>query len=357
MAFHGDLSSFPLPELLQWLDGSRKTGTLSLTWEGLERRLLLLGGQVVGLNAPGFRERVLRLLTLAEVCPAEPLKAALKEASSAPEPAQVFSAHGLSGAPVLELAREELLAAVVELVHAGGGTFHWTEDVDRSDGEWVPAVVSLRELLFESLRRVDEAPDVERSLSGDDLLVRARAAPGAHLSALQQILLTLAGEGMSLGRLQLALGAPRAATVRQVHELHRLGLVKVEGGAPSEPDPVAVMLEKGARLVRQGELDAAALVASALRSSDPADRRVQEFGRMVERERIAELYLELLPLEVLTATPVGPEHLSRLRSEERSVLGLVNGAWDVSTIVLASPLGELQTLRLLSQLKRQGLVS
>ncbi|HLT30667.1 MAG TPA: DUF4388 domain-containing protein [Myxococcaceae bacterium] len=357
MAFHGDLSSFPLPELLQWLDGSRKTGTLSLSWEGLERRLLLLGGQVVGLSAPGFRERLLRLLTLAEVCPAEPLRAALIEASTAPEPAQVFSAHGLSAAPVLELAREELLAAVVELVQAGGGTFHWTEDVDRSDGEWVPAVVSLRELLFESLRRVDEAPDVERALTGEDLLVRARAAPGAHLSALQQILLTLAGEGLPLGRLQLALGAPRAAMVRLVHELQRLGLVKVEGGAPAEPDPVADMLEKGARLVRQGQLDAAALVASALRSSDPADRRVQEFGRMVERERIAELYLELLPLEVLSAAPVDPGQLSRLRPDERSVLGLVNGAWDVSTIVLASPLGELQTLRLLSQLKRQGLVA
>lgn len=357
MAFHGDLSSFPLPELLQWLDGSRKTGTLSLSWEGLERRLLLLTGQVVGLSAPGFRERLLRLLTLGEVCEAAPLRAALLEAAAGDEPSALFAAHGLSAAPVLELAREELLASVVELVQVGGGTFHWTEDVERGDGEWVPMVVSLRELLFESLRRVDEAPDVERKLGGDDLRVFARTAPGAHLSALQQILLKMTQEGLPLARLQLLLGTSRGASLRAVHELQRLGLLKVEGGAPAEPDPVADMLEKGAHLVREGQLDAAALVASALRGSDPTDRRVREFGRMVERERVAELYAELLPLEVLSASEVPPEHLARLRGDERAVLGLVNGTWDVSTIVLASPQGELQTLRTLAQLKRQGIVS
>ncbi|NPC87277.1 DUF4388 domain-containing protein, partial [Pyxidicoccus fallax] len=32
MALHGDLFSYPLPEFLQWLDSSRKTGTLQLSW-------------------------------------------------------------------------------------------------------------------------------------------------------------------------------------------------------------------------------------------------------------------------------------------------------------------------------------
>ena len=35
---------------------------------------------------------------------------------------------------------------------------------------------------------------------------------------------------------------------------------------------------------------------------------------------------------------------------------LVNGAWDVSTIVLASPNRELETLKCLSKLNRMGLL-
>ncbi len=52
MAFHGDFSSYPLPELLQWLDGARKTGALQLSWEGGERKLFILSGQVVATAAP-----------------------------------------------------------------------------------------------------------------------------------------------------------------------------------------------------------------------------------------------------------------------------------------------------------------
>jgi len=356
MAFHGDLSSFPLPELLQWLDGSRKTGTLSLVWEGVERRLSLLSGQVVGLTASGQRERVLRLLELGGICNASSTQDALRAVARGEEVGQSFAAHGISPAPVMEVAREELLAAVVDLTRAEAGTFHWTEGVERSEVDWIPAAVGLRELLFESLRWVDEAPDVARTLSGEGLRVHARTTPGPHLSAMQRIVLTLASEGIPLSRLQLALGTSRAATQRRVFDLMRLKLVAVEGTPEPELDPVTDMLEKGATLVRERQYEAAALVAAALRASDPVDRRVREFSRMVEREHIAAIYGQLSPLDVLVLREPGAGRLTHLRPEERQVLGQVNGSWDVATVVLASPLGELATLSALSRLIRQGVL-
>jgi hypothetical protein len=357
MAFHGDLASFPLPELLQWLDSSRKTGSLTLLWEGTERRLFLLAGQVAGMSAHGLRERVVRLLELGGIAPAGRTLSALRAAATGEEVGPAFASHGLQPGPVMELAREALLGAVVDLTEAGNGTFHWTEDVDRSGDEWIPAAVGLRELLFESLRWLDEAPDVARTLAGEHLDVRARTVPGPHLSALQRVLLSACAGGVRLGRLQLTMATSRAATLRHVYDLLRLKLVEVEGAATPEVDPVMDMLEKGAVLIRERQFDAAALVASTLRSSDPVDRRVREFSRMVELEHVGALYGELPPLQALVALQVPSEALAHLRSEERQLLGLVNGTWDVSTLVLASPLPELETLKVLARLVRQGIIA
>ncbi len=51
-----------------------------------------------------------------------------------------------------------------------------------------------------------------------------------------------------------------------------------------------------------------------------------------------------------------PEAMALLKPEERQIAGLVNGSWDVSTLVLASPARELDTLRTLAKLVRMGLV-
>ena len=68
MALHGDLFSYPLPELLQWLDSSRKTGTLQLlSWEAGERKLFLLSGQVVAVANKSLWGRVARVLSLAKL--------------------------------------------------------------------------------------------------------------------------------------------------------------------------------------------------------------------------------------------------------------------------------------------------
>jgi len=267
-----------------------------------------------------------------------------------------FAGQGLTAAACMELAQADLLGAVADLTQAGGGSFHWTEDSDRTGEEWAPLALSLRELLFESLRWVDEAPDVERTLPSDSLLVHARTPPAEHLPVLSRVVLQLSQEGVSLARLRLALGLSRAATHRRVFDLLRQKLVEEDGAAPPEADPIADMLGKGAVLVHERQYEAAGLVASSLLASDPMDRRVREFARMVEREHIAALYEELPPLCVL-APRADAEGRTLLRPEDRHLLTLVNGVWDGSTVVLACQARELDTLRALARLVRMGLVA
>lgn len=357
MALHGDFSSFPLPELLQWLDSSRKTGTLQLlSWEGGERKLFLLSGQVLAVANEGLWGRVARVLSLAKLADGAEVLAALKALPPGGEDVDaVLRAHELDPKLVRELVREEMLGSMVDQTRGGHGAFHWTEDLDRSGEEWAPCEMSLRELLFESLRWVDEQPDVDRVLPGDALTVRSKVQPNPRQPLLHRILLTMCAGGQNLGRLRLSLGLSRSSTTRRVFELLRAKQVEVEGAPEVVVDPVTDMLEKGAVLVREGQYDAAELVCSSLLASDPTDRRVREFSRMVQSEHMAALYAELPPLAVPVAVP-DPSAQSLLKPEERQVLGLVNGDWDVSSLVLASSSKELDTLKTLAKLMRMGLL-
>ncbi|HET9450084.1 MAG TPA: DUF4388 domain-containing protein, partial [Aggregicoccus sp.] len=151
MALHGDLFSFPLPELLQWLDGSRKTGTLQVSWEGGQRQLFVLGGQVLATASVGQRERIARLLELAGLATGARVLSAFAGLQGVADAERTFSEAGLEARWVRELARDELFATTADLIQAADGDFHWTEDADLSDAEWTPAELGMRELLFESL--------------------------------------------------------------------------------------------------------------------------------------------------------------------------------------------------------------
>ena len=347
MAFHGDLSSYPLPDLLQWLDASKKSGALSLSWEADQRKVFLLSGQIIAASAPGLWERLSRVVEQTGEARGDVVLAALKRAESL---------GGALDTSVRQIAEEELVGSLVDLTPAQG-RFHWSEDSDRGEDEWVSLELPLRHVLFETMRRMDEVMDVERALPHEQLVLRGTAgAKPSH--ALQRAILALVNgsDDVTLSRIRLSLGLARSVATRAVFDMLRAGRVVVMGAAPIQADPIADMLEKGAILVRERQFDAAALIFAALLQSDPGDRRVREFARMVEREHVAALYRELPPLARFEVTE-NPTILSSLRPEERSVVRWFQAGWDLSAVVLASTQRELDTLKSVMRLIRMGALS
>lgn len=347
MAFHGDCSSYPVPELLQWLDASRKTGALHLTWEAGERKLFLLGGQVVATAAQGLYERIARVLDVGKEFNGVKVVAALKSG-------QLDAS--MTGA-VRQLAEEDLIGALTDVTATSGGRFHWTEDPDRGEDEWVSLELPLRHAVFESLKRLDESSEVERLLPDDTRILRGtKAAAPSHVLHRVIVRMVTSDTGLPLGRLWLSLGLPRTIVGRAVFDLVRAGKVTVEGAVAPQIDPVADMLEQGAILLRERQFDAAALVFMTLLKSDPQDRRVRDFARMVEREHVAALYREIPPVARLDVHEQ-PELMQVLRPEERQLVSQAKAGLDVSAIVLASGQKEVDALKLLHKLVRQGVLT
>jgi hypothetical protein len=325
----GDLATFPLQDLLQWLDQSRRAGVLELEpGEGPPLWVEVRDRRVVASSRPP--EGPPGLASLARFQP-----------SVAP------------GA----LDPERALDRLVDLFLAdGAGRFDLADDAGGFD-DGVPLDVGLGELVLEGLRRLDEWPKLDRHYPSDG--AELGLGRGAAATPLGAALREAAAAGLTLGEARLALGLSRPAALRRVEALREAGVLEVKGIA-ARLDPVSTLVSQAQHLVRERQFDEAAIVFRSLLAADPADRRVRALLREAEREQLTALYEELSPLAVprLRGGPAvldGPPG-RRLTATDREVASRVNGVWDVAGVALACPLREVETLKALRKLVRLGLV-
>lgn len=355
MALQGELRTFPLPDLLQWLESARKPGRLVLTYGGGERVLYVSSGVIDRVGAASLYERMVRVGQLLHRLDEAQARSVLDKARSGVPVEQAFAAEGLPEESLRTIAREDVFQWAADLFDEASGSFHFSEDSELEEEENVGVGISIRELLYESARLLDEASAATQTISSDAVMVSPDKPLDASVKGLASAAMRMVGQGTTVGAIRLTLGLSRGGAARILYELWRAHFLKIEGATVPKSDPLTDMLRKGEALLAGGHYEAAALVFSSLLAADPSDKRVREFARAVEREHVEALYRTLSPVAVphLLAPPAA---LAALRSDERIVAGLLNGKWDVSTLVLASPLRELQTLMAIDRMVELNLV-
>jgi DNA-binding Lrp family transcriptional regulator len=321
----GDLSTYPLPDLLQWADASRVSGTLTVERAGVATWLRLHDREVVSISPPPDVA-----LPMAD------------PASNALPPAPL-------GPPATASDR------LVDLFMGPDGHFILHTGPEEPDAG-IPVRVAIRVLVMEALRHLDELPRLLQSYPADPArLVRTREPASPDLAPVLQALLLCASRNLSLGETRMRVGLSRPALLRRVDELVGHRLVQVEGAHPGA-DPVAKLIAQASVLVRERQFDEAAIVFSALLAADPSDARVRRLLTEAEREHVATLYRELDPLAVVHLAHPQAARAPGLSHADREVAERVNGRWDVGTLVLSSPLREAETLKSIKKLARAGLV-
>ncbi|HEY3447741.1 MAG TPA: DUF4388 domain-containing protein [Myxococcales bacterium] len=355
MALHGDFKTFPLPDLLQWLEGRRAPGRLTVICGGGERVFLLGPWGIARYGEPGLLERLARIFQLLKVMDPNGVRIAVAAARSGKRCEEAFAAAGVTSELLQEVGRDVATQAATDLFEDANSSFHLADEVDDEGEESVQVDLPLRELLYEAARRYDEAGPASKQVGSDGTLMFPTGKATPKPRGLARAALAAIGGGAAVGAVRLALGLSAFGATLILFQLWRDGLVRIEGVAAPKHDPLSIMLSQGEGLLRQGEFDAAALVFNSLLASDPSDKRVREFARAVEREHMDALYRKLTPMAVPTL--LAPESsLATLRQDERIVASLINGRWDVSTLVLASPLRELPTLRAIDRMSELGYV-
>jgi len=325
----GDLATFPLPDLLQWLDQSRRAGVVEidngegtpLWFELRDRRIVACARPATGPSGLG---------TLAGWQPSEPAEALWPEACA---------------------------DRIVDLfLSPAQGRFTLADDAAGFE-DGVPLDLGIGQMTLEGLRRLDEWQELDRRYPSESALLCADEA-GSPRTPGQRALLSAARRRVSIAEARLALELSRPASLRRIEALRELGLAHVEGVAP-HADPVSRLVGQAQALVAERQFDEAAIVFKSLLAADPSDRRVRILLREAEREQVAALYEELSPVAVPVllggAASLDTPAARRLSGTDREVAGRVNGRWDVASIALACPLREVETLKALRKLVRLGI--
>jgi hypothetical protein len=326
----GDLATFPLPDLFQWLDQGRRSGVVEID---------------SGEPTPFWMQFADRRIVAA-----------------ARPPHQQAGLGSLAGwahtEPPDQLWPEACADRIVDLFLAPpSGRFLLADDASGFE-DGVPLDLAVGQMTLEGLRRLDEWPRLDRRYPSESALLCADGTGRARTPGLRAVL-EAARRRVSIAEARLGLVLSRPAILRRIEALRELGLAHVEGVAP-HADPVSSLIDKAQALVAERQFDEAAIVFKSLLAADPSDRRVRNLLREAEREQVASLYEELSPV----AVPVllgGRSALDsaagrRLGATEREVAGRINGTWDVASIALASPLREVETLKAVRRLVRLGLI-
>ncbi len=326
----GDLATFPLPDLFQWIDNSRRSGVVEVdTGEGAPFWIHVQDRRVVAAARP----------------PVQPAGLGSLAGWTVSEPAEA-------------LWPEACADRMIDLfLSPGHGRFTLTDGAAGFE-DGVPLDLGVGQVTLEGLRRLDEWAVLDRRYPSESALLCADGS-GRPRTAGQRAVLEAARRRVSIAEARLALVLSRPALLRRVEALRELGLAHVEGVAP-HADPVSSLIDKAQALVVERQFDEAAIVFKSLLAADPSDRRVRNLLREAEREQVAALYEELSPVAVPVllggAASLDSAAGRRLTSTDREVAGRINGSWDVASISLACPLREVETLKSIRKLRRLGLV-
>jgi hypothetical protein len=323
----GDLSTMSLADVLQWADSIRASGVLTIARPSGPLWMQIANRHVVACVQPENRGVVPHNL-----------------------PATVDRSKLELGLPALalEMLYDQFLVA--------DDDFRF-EPARAPAGPSVGLEIALQEVVMIGMQYLDEWHEVRGLYPNGHARIRRMESQqqAESFSATQQALLAVAELEMTINDARLCLGISQPALLRNVDTLRRLGCVLVDG-APEVADVTEQFVHKTMVLVREKQFDEAAHVFAALLSTDPDSRRIRELLRMVEREHIVSLYNEVPARAIVRKHRRLHTLENRLTRSDREVVERINDRRDIATLVLASPLREVETLKCLRKLHRMEAV-
>jgi len=359
MSLSGQLSVMSVPEALQFLGPSRKSGVLELD-SGLCRKELVIEKGAIAFCSAGWPKERLghHLIARTSVTESDLDSAFRRQDRDHRKLGEILVDDGRLTARSLEaVLRCKLEDSVYDTFTWKQGTFRFEE---RAPSD-VPTHLDLgwQDVLTGGARRVDEMPSIRRHVP--DGRTRFRVASWQAVLELghgnrMRVLADLAASGLTADEICQSRHETDFEILGLLASLVRDGVLVPEEQAIEQRSSLTAgaSLALGERLLSDNRNVEALDVLAHARRLHPSDADVG--AALVAARQLVHTRVER-SLGGLHAVPVrleGSPRLAAPTARERVVLARVNGSWSASSIARICPLDELEALAVIEGLFRGG---
>jgi hypothetical protein len=348
MPLSGTFDTMQLCDLMQWVHTSAKSGTLTVSVDLDETFLVFRDGVLIALGSD------------------DPLRLDIGDEE-----------HSLVDALIdLEIVEPSALAqvqvdhafeTVLDLFFHEEGSFHFSAGgsshrvlppPDIPQANYLKQPIALHELIFEGMRRLDEWYRIREVFPNSYVVVHA--LDGESDSPVWQELKQIA-QPLSVGDLCLRMGGNRFNVYKQLYTVYTLGLLGLDlmptgKAGQAHLGPVDMLLENVRLLLDEQQFDEARAVLSTAINLDPDNSEARSLLHKMRERQLEHLYLQIPPHRTPElAVPRDDLASFELTPREAFLASRLNGKWDVATLVVVTPLGEMETLRTLQKFIHAGI--
>ncbi len=354
-----------LPELLQWVTAGRKTGSLAFFRDKTKVNIYLKDGQIISSRSNDPTKQLGQFLLFQGKISEAQLKRGfeLHLQSRTILGKILVKENYVSQEDVEEALRMRTEEVLYDLFLWEDGYFHFSSGGYNLD-DLILIKMDVSSLLLEGVRRKEEWARIRSVFPGNDIVLSVRDGvdlKNLNLTPLQKKLLYLLTLNKSISQIMLELHGSDFLVNSELFQLYEKNILEVRAELPPpvrEENP-AQLFNKGLERMQSGDYPQAIAAFQEVLRLDPQNSWASEQIDQAERAMCQEYYRNIIPAAKIPYFLVPESSLTRynLSHEEGFVASRINGTWDVKSIVMLSPLREIEILQVLEKLLKMKLIA
>lgn len=357
MAFSGDLATFDLIEILEWVERRSRSGRLILRRLSTEKRVGFMAGRLHSSASNDPRETLGQVLVRDQLLNEEDLfKALLRQESEKRLLGEILVAD-LTLTP--DQLRRALEAKTEETVYDvflwPDGHFEFEDGTPSADAP-VKIDMDLKVVLSEGRYRLERWRELHPLMPPTATFIVQGGGAGVDDPADREIL-RLAAEDKTLSAISLETRRSAYETTLRLHALLNqgalgMGVVRPEG-APLDPvGAIQALLGHAERLAAEHVFDGALQAYQAVLTIDGLNQEAKKGLVALMNSRKQWKMFDRMPLEHVPVVVMGSMALTKERFEpaEGFVLSRINGTWSLAAILKLCPMAEADALTIFARL-------
>ena len=364
MSLSGRLKTMDLPEVLQWCVIGRKTGSLAFVRDKTKINIYMQDGKIISSRSNDPTKQLGQFLLFQGKISESQLKRAFEiHLQTRLMLGKILVQENMVHKEDVERALVTRTGEVIyDLFLWEDGYFHFSAAAFNPD-ELILINIDINSLLFEGIRRKDEWGRIRAVFPNNDVVLSLRSGAdlkSLNLTPMQKKLLYLLTLQKPISEIILELHGSDFLVCYELFQLYEMNLIEVkEVIRPAlEPESPAKLFNRGLELMQNLKYQDAISVFLEVLRLDPQNTWASEQIEHAEKAICQEYYNTSIPASKIPYFLIPESSLTRynLSHEEGFVASRINGTWDIKSIVMLSPLREIEILQALDKLLKMELV-